>query len=76
MNRITALMCVVFLAGFRFCILPNDVFPGFFHQVVMNRIATLLKAGAGKYHGEIDSEWVLGHHLLQHRISVRCCCCI
>ena len=39
----------------------------------MNRMATLLEAGAGQYRGDIDSEWVLGHHLQKNRISVRRC---
>lgn len=42
-------------------------------KVVMNRIATLLEPGAGKYGERIDSEWVFGHHLRKHGVSVRLC---
>lgn len=59
-------MCVL-----RVCFRPVFFFSFLlFRKVVMNRIATLLEANAGRHRGEIDSEWVLGHHLLQHRISV------
>ncbi|CAN0062335.1 unnamed protein product [Pylaiella littoralis] len=40
-------------------------------RVVMNRIATLLEAGGNESQGKVDSEWVLGHHLQKHGISVR-----
>lgn len=43
----------------------------------MNRIGTLMDADAGKYRGDIDSEWLLGHHLLHNEISVsHCCLCV
>lgn len=40
-------------------------------QVIMNRIATLLDANAGRFNGEIDSEWVMGRHIDSNNISVR-----
>ncbi|CAB1102034.1 unnamed protein product [Ectocarpus sp. CCAP 1310/34] len=40
-------------------------------RVVMNRLATLLAADTGQLTGEIDSEYVLGHHLRKNDISVQ-----
>lgn len=37
----------------------------------MNRLTTLLAAETGQLTGEIDSEYVLGHHLQKNEISVR-----
>lgn len=39
----------------------------------MNRIDTLFEPGAGSYGMGINSEWVFGHHLLKHEVSVRLC---
>lgn len=41
-------------------------------QVIMHRLATFMDAGAGRY-SNVDSEWVLGHHLRSHNVSVRYC---
>lgn len=37
---------------------------------MMHRLATLLDSEAGKYTEKIDSEWVVGHHLKMHNITV------
>lgn len=36
----------------------------------MNRVATFLQAGTARFQGDIDSEWVYGHHLEVNGISV------
>ena len=38
---------------------------------MMNRVATLTDPEAGQYEGTIDSEWVVGHHLMINKIKVR-----
>ena len=41
-------------------------------QVLMKRIATLTDPNAGQWHGkQIDSEWLLAHHLKENNIKVR-----
>lgn len=37
----------------------------------MNRIATLTDPKADQFTGKIDSEWVMGHHLMVNEIAVR-----
>lgn len=46
--------------------------PAVYHdQVYMNRIATFTDPDASKYVvAHLNSEWVLGHHLKVHNISV------
>lgn len=38
---------------------------------MMNRIATLTDPKGDMYEGKIDSEWVVGHHLMLNDITVR-----
>ncbi|CAM9889994.1 unnamed protein product [Scytosiphon promiscuus] len=47
-----------------------ETLPARFVQVVMNRVATFMQAGTERFSGEIDSEWVYGHHLEINKISV------